>query len=84
MLEYSSNCLNPGYYHIVHSHEGFTTLTPQLNYITDIVSKLKAKLAKIKAEVNKIKKQLAVDRLQVHRCCSVDQGCPRETKFLDY
>ena len=59
MLQSSCSCSNPGYSHIGHSPEGFTTLAPQLNYITDIVLELKDKLAKIKTEVKEIKKQLA-------------------------
>ena len=51
MLQSSSSCPNPGYSHIVHSLDGFTTLAPQLNYITDIVLELKEELAKIKAKV---------------------------------
>ena len=65
MLQSSSSCPNPGYSHIVHSPEGFTTLAPQLNYITDIVLELKKELAKIKAEVKEIKKQLAVTHLSL-------------------
>jgi len=57
MLQSSSSCPNPGYFHIVHSPEGFTTLAPQLNYITNIVLKLKVELVKIKVEVNEIKRQ---------------------------
>jgi len=47
MLHSSSSCSNPGYSHILHSAEGFTTLAPQLNCITDIVLQLKEELAKI-------------------------------------
>ena len=65
MLKSSSSCLNPGYSHIVHSPEGFTTLAPQLNYITDITLELKEELAKIKDEVKEIKKQLAVTHLSL-------------------
>ena len=49
----------------MHSPEGFTTLAPQLNYITNIVLELKEKLAKIKMEVKEIKKQLAVTHLSL-------------------
>ena len=65
MLQSSISCPNPGYSHIVHSPEGFTTLAPQLNYITDIVLELKEELAKIKVEVKEIKKQLAVTNLSL-------------------
>ena len=65
MLQSSNSCPNLGYSHIVHSPEGFTTLAPQLNYITDIVLELKEELAKIKAEAKEIKKQLAVTHLSL-------------------
>ena len=65
MLQSSNSCPNLGYSHIVHSLEGFTTLAPQLNYITDIVLELKEELAKIKAKVKEIKKQLAVTHLSL-------------------
>ena len=65
MLQSSSSCPNPGYSHIVHSPERFTTLAHQLNYITDTVLELKEELAKIKVEVNEIKKQLAVTHLSL-------------------
>jgi len=63
MLQSSNSCPNPGYSHIVHSSEGFTTLAPQLNYITDIVLELKEELAKIKTEMKEINKQLTVTHL---------------------
>ena len=63
MLQSSNSCPNPGYSHIVHSPERFTTLAHQLNYITNIVLELKEELAKIKTEVKEIKKQLAVANL---------------------
>ena len=56
MLESSPNCHAPNYSLIVHSLEGTTSVTPQLNYITNIVLKLKAELAKIKTKVEEIKK----------------------------
>jgi len=43
----------------VHTPEELTSLTAQLNYITYIVFKLKAELAKIKDELNEIRKQLS-------------------------
>jgi len=65
MLQLSSSCPNPGCSHIVHSPKGFTTLAPQLNYITHIVLELKEELAKIKVEVKEIKKQLVVIHLSL-------------------
>jgi len=53
------------YSHIVHFHEGVTSLAPQLNYLTDIVLELKANLVKIKVEVKEIKNQLAVIHLSL-------------------
>jgi len=53
------------YSHIEHSPEGFISLTPQLNYLTDIVLELKVELAKIKVEVKEIKNQLAVTHLSL-------------------
>ena len=49
----------------MHSLEGFTTLAPQLNYITNIVLELKEELAKINVEVQEIKKQLVVTPLSL-------------------
>jgi len=65
MLQSSSSCPNLGHSHIMHSPERFTTMAPQLDYITNIVLKLKEELAKIKAEVNEIKKQLGVTHLSL-------------------
>ena len=48
MLESSTSCLAPNYSHIVHLPEGVTSLTPQLNYITDIVIELKKNLLKLR------------------------------------
>ena len=47
----------------MHSPERVTSLTPQLNYLTDIILELKAELAKIMVEVKEIKNQLAVAHL---------------------
>jgi len=63
MPEPSSSCPEPNYSHIVHSPEGNISLAPQLNYITDIVLELKAKLAKIKIELKDLKNQLTVVHL---------------------
>ena len=63
MVESSPNCPTPNYSYIVHSLEGTTSVTPQLNYITDIVLELKDKLAKIKIEVKEIKNQLFIIHL---------------------
>ena len=41
MLESSPICPGPNYSHIVHLPEGLSPITPQLNYIADIVSELK-------------------------------------------
>jgi len=60
MLESLSNCPASNYSHIVLLPNGITLVTPQLNYITDIVLELKAELAKIKKEVKEIKEQLFV------------------------
>ena len=65
MLQSSNSCPNPSYSHTLHSSEGFTILVPQLNYITDIVLELKAKLAKINTEVKEIKKQLEATHLSL-------------------
>jgi len=55
----------PNFSHIVHSPEGLSPFAPQLNFITDIVSELKAKLAKIKTEVKELKKQISVIHLSL-------------------
>ena len=60
LLELSPSCPAPNYSLIVHSAEGTTSVTPQLNYIIDIVLELKVELAKIKTEVKELKKQLFV------------------------
>jgi len=49
----------------VHSSGGVTSLTPQLNYLSDLVLELKVELAKIKVEVKEIKNQLAVTHLSL-------------------
>ena len=49
----------------MHSLEGLSPVPPQLNYITNIVLKLKVKLAKIKAKVKKLKNQLTVVHLSL-------------------
>ena len=43
----------------MHTPNEFTSLIAKLNYITYIVSKLKAELAKIKDELNEIRKELS-------------------------
>ena len=56
MLESSFACPSPNYSHVVHSPEGITSVTPQLNHVTDIILELKVKLAKIKTEVKEFKR----------------------------
>jgi len=56
MLESSSSCPTPNYSYIVHITKGSTSLAPQLNYITNIVLELNAKLAKVKVAVKENKK----------------------------
>lgn len=63
MFESSPACPGPNYSHIVYSPEGPSPISPQLNYITDIILELKAKLVKIKAKVKEIKNQLTVAHL---------------------
>ena len=63
MFEASASCLAPNYSDIVRYPVGVMSLASQLNYLMDIVSNLKAELAKIKAEVKEIKNQLAVTHL---------------------
>jgi len=63
VLETSYTCPALSYTHILHILEGSTSLAPQLNYITDIVLELRAKLGKIKNEVKGSKKQLTVIHL---------------------
>jgi len=65
MLELSANCPASNYSHIVHSPEGVTSLAPQLNYLTDLVFRIKSRIAKMKAEVKEIKNQLAVTHLSL-------------------
>jgi len=47
-VQQSPACPGPSYFHIGHSLEGSTLFAPELNYIMDIVLKLKAELAKIR------------------------------------
>ena len=47
MLELCSGCPNSNYSHIVHAPEGYTSLSHQLNYITDLVLELKADKLKL-------------------------------------
>jgi len=56
MLESASSCPTANSSRIVHTLEGSMSLAHQLNYITDIVLELKAKLAEIKAKVKEINK----------------------------
>ena len=56
MLESLPTCPAFDYSHVVHSLEGTISVIPELNYITNIILKLKAELAKIKNEVKEIKK----------------------------
>ena len=63
MLESASSCPTANSSRIVHTLEGSMSLAHQLNYITDIVLELKAKLAKINIEVKEVKKQLTVIHL---------------------
>ena len=65
MPELSSACPRANYSRIVRSPEGNISLAPQLNYITDIVLKLKAELAKIKTELKDRKNQLTVVHLSL-------------------
>ena len=78
MLKPSSACLVPNYLHIVHSLEGNISLTPQLNYITDIVLELKTELAKIKAEIKDLKNQLTVVHLSlINKVINSEKASPR-------
>jgi len=65
MLESSPACLGPNYSRIVHSPEGLSPVTPQLNYIIDIILELKAELAKIMTEVKELTKQSFVIHLSL-------------------
>ena len=65
MLESSLACPGSNYSHIVHSPKGNISLAPQLNYITNIVLELKAKLAKIKSKIKDLKNQLTVVHLSL-------------------
>jgi len=55
MLESSPSCRTSIYSHIVHSPEGTTFVTPQLNYITYIVLKLRAELAKLRLKLRELR-----------------------------
>ena len=57
MLESSPASPGLNYSHIVLSSEDIHSTAPQLNYITDIILKLKAELTKIKTEVKELKRQ---------------------------
>ena len=65
MLESLPACPGPNYSDIVHSHEGNTSLAPQLNYITDIVLEFKTEVAKIKTELKEFKNQLIIIRISL-------------------
>jgi len=56
MFESSSTCPTSEYSHIVHTLEGTTSVAPRLKHITNVVLKLKEKLAKMNAETKEIKK----------------------------
>ena len=63
MLGSSYDCPRPNYSNILHSQEGIALVEPQFNYITNIVSELKGKFAKIKNEDKEIQKQFFVIHL---------------------
>ena len=65
MFESSSTCPTQNYSHNVHISDGTSLVAPQLNYIIDIVLKLKIKLAKINTEVKELQKQLIVIHLSL-------------------
>ena len=65
MLDPSSACRGLNYSHSFHSPEGNISLTPQLNYTTNIVLELKAELVKIKTELKDLNNQLTVVHLSL-------------------
>ena len=65
MLESLTSCHASNYSHIVHLLEGATSVTPQLNYITDIVLELKAELDKINTKIKESKNQLSIIHLSL-------------------
>jgi len=60
MLKSSATYSAPNYSHVIHLPEGTTSVSPQLNYISDTVLKVKVELAKTKIEVKELKNQLFV------------------------
>jgi len=87
MLGSVSSFPAPQYSRIVHTPEEFTSLTAQLNYITYIVFKLKAELAKIKDELNEVRKQLSethfslTNEMRRSVKCDLGTGAPFQRKF---
>jgi len=87
MLESVSGCPAPWYSRIVHTAKDFTSLIAQLNYITYIVFKLKAELAKLKEEQNEIRKQLSethfslTNEMRHSGKCDLGTGTSFQCKF---
>ena len=50
---------------MIHPPEDISSVTPQLNYIIDIILELKAELAEHKTEVKELKKQLSIIHLSL-------------------